>query len=106
MHKNQNKALGNYCIYEIVVNGVTYKIGKADLDRITLASGDPTRIHQQVVKLRKKYGRRSVAHYLLEELFGVTTQYAKDMERAFLKLIYQELAYVPEGNKKSFKPDK
>ncbi len=103
MHKNHNEAKGNYAIYEITVNRKIYKIGKADLDRITLNSGNPTRIHQQIVKLRKKYGKRNVVHTILEELFGVKTQEAKDIEKALLRLFYQQNGFIPEGNQKSFK---
>ena len=103
-HKNNNEANGNFAVYEIVVNGKTYKIGKADLDRITLSSGNPTRIHQQIRKLRQKYGRQNVYHTVLETLLGVTTQQAKDVEKAILQLIYEREGYIPEGNQNSFKP--
>lgn len=53
MHKNSNEAIGNYCVYQIIVAGEVYKIGKADLDRITKCSGNPTRIHQQMRILKK-----------------------------------------------------
>lgn len=103
MHKNNNDAVGNYGIYEIYVSGKLYKIGKADLDRITKCSGDPTRIHQQLRILRKKHGIDSVVYELVERLFGVTTSVAKEFEREFLKLYYELENEVPDGNKKSFK---
>ena len=65
LHKNNNKAVGNYCVYQIIVEGEIYKIGKADPDRITKCSGDPTRIHQQVRKFRKIYSVDSVYNKLL-----------------------------------------
>ena len=104
IHKNSNDAIGNYGIYEITVFGERYKIGKADLDRLTMFSGDPKRIHQQVRKLRKKYGNENVFYVILESLFGVTTQKAKALEREILRLIYQQTRIIPEGNSKSFKP--
>jgi len=104
MHKNNNDASGNYGIYQIIVEGKVFKIGKADLDRITKISGDPTRIHQQVTKLRKKYMKNNVFHIILEELFGYTTQQAKEVERTILRfVIAQQGGIIPEGNQKSFK---
>ncbi len=52
-HKNANHAVSHFGIYEIKVNGETYKFGKADLDRVTQSSGLPTRLHQQVRRLSK-----------------------------------------------------
>ena len=101
-HKNSNDAVGNYCIYEIIVGGKVYKIGKADLDRITKSTNDPTRIHQQIVKLRKKYVSKSVFNSILEELFGVTTSEAKEAEKVILELIIFEIGEIPEGNRKSY----
>jgi hypothetical protein len=99
MHKNNNEATGNYGIYQIIVDGITYKIGKADLDRITKATGDPTRIHQQIRKLRRKLVGKIVFYVLLETLLGYTTKHAKDVEYAILTEIATQLGYVPEGNK-------
>lgn len=104
MHKNSNEALGNDAIYEILVYRKTYKIGKADLDRITLSSGDPTRIHQQLRKLRLKYGVQNVIYDIVESLFGITTEEAKAFERAILQLVYERDNIVPQGNQKNFKP--
>ncbi len=54
-HKNSNNAVGNFCIYLILFDEKIYKVGKADYDRITLSTGTPTRIHQQVRILSTKY---------------------------------------------------
>jgi len=48
-HLNNNKAISHFGLYEIYVNGELYKIGKADLERITKSTGLPTRLHQQVI---------------------------------------------------------
>ncbi len=106
MHKNFNDAFGNFVIYEIIVDGISYKIGKADLDRITQSSGDPTRIHQQVRKLRLRYGKGNVFHNILDSLFGVTTEHAKKVEHEILMLYYLTRDEVPEGNRNSFNPKK
>lgn len=41
-HLNSNDAVGHFGIYEIRVNGGLYKIGKADLSRVTKSSKLPT----------------------------------------------------------------
>lgn len=103
-HKNSNEAVGNYGIYEILIQDKTYKIGKADLDRITKLSGDPTRLHQQLRILAEKYGMENVEKLMLEELFDVSTAFAKEVEQEYLQTYYENTGEVPEGNKKSFKP--
>jgi hypothetical protein len=103
-HKNKNSAIGNYGIYQIVVEGKTYKIGKADLDRITLSSGNPTRIHQQIRKLSRKYAKEDIIYSFLGRIFSISTKEAKKLEKALLEDFYQRNGFVPEGNQKSFKP--
>ena len=105
-HKNSNDAVGNYGIYQIMTDDVVYKIGKADLDRITKSTNTATRIHQQVRKLRKKYVKQNVFYILLEELLGSTTSHAKKVEQAILEIVIMDMGYVPEGNSKSYKPKK
>jgi len=57
-HLNTNNATGNFGVYEIKVDGDLYKLGKADLDRVTQSSGLPTRVHQQVRKLQEVHGKK------------------------------------------------
>ncbi len=104
-HKNSNEAVGNYGVYEITIDGVTYKIGKADLDRITLSTNTPTRIHQQIVKLEKINTEKSVFHKILKSLFGAKTKTAKSIEQKILQQLFESNGIVPEGNKNSFKPE-
>ena len=103
MHKNNNDALGYYGIYQIFVNGKSYKIGKADIDRIVKRTNDPVRIHQQVRKLRLKYGRENVYYEIMRWLFGYTTQQAKALEQEILVLVIRQMGEIPEGNLKSYK---
>lgn len=105
MHKNSNEAVGNYGVYQINVYEKIYKIGKAYLDRITISTNTPTRIHQQVRKLIKKHGENNVVYDILYKLFGVKTKAAKELERKLLQLVYQNEGIIPKGNKKSFKPN-
>jgi hypothetical protein len=106
MHKNNDEAVGNYVVYEILIDGITYKIGKADMDRITKISGDPTRIHQQIRKLSLKYSEKNVIFRYLKVLLGVRTKKAKAIENYFLQKFFVSTGSVPEGNKNSFTPKK
>jgi hypothetical protein len=85
------------------VNGALHKVGKADLDRITKATGLPTRLHQQVRKLRQVYGKGNVTH-TIRDLGDTTTKAAKAAETARLWEIFHQFGIVPPGNIKSFFP--
>jgi len=104
---NSNGATSNYGIYEIKVNGNLQdgKIGKADLNRVTQSSGLPTRLHQQVRKLEEIHGKGNVEGKVVEDLGQTTTAQAKAAETSRLQKNYDETGTVPEGNKKSFKPN-
>jgi len=101
---NSNRAISRFGIYEIKPHGALHKIGKADMNRITQASGQPTRLHQQVTKLIKVHGKRAVIGSLIDDLGNVTTASAKIAENARLQLIFKQSGAVPPGNRKSFKP--
>ena len=105
-HKNKNLAKGNFCIYQISVFKNLFKFGKADMDRTTATSGDPTRIHQQVRKLAEEYGEKNVFRSIIQKLFGKTTSDAKELEKMILQNHFEQTGEIPEGNKKSFKPKK
>ncbi|TAH22435.1 MAG: RHS repeat-associated core domain-containing protein [Cytophagales bacterium] len=97
-HKNDNKLLGNFCVYDIHIEEELYKYGKADMDRVTQSSNLPTRLHQQVRKLQND--NEEVEGRVLVELPNVTTEYAKDVEN---ELIAEYLAIhgeLPKGNKR------
>lgn len=104
IHKNSNDAVGNFCIYQILIDDRVYKVGKADFDRITVSTGIPTRIHQQIRILSKTYRPKEITHVILEMLLGVSTLDAKRLEKKFLRMTFEEDKEVPVGNKKSFKP--
>src|SRR5205807_7243301 len=53
---NGNDAVSQFGIYKIWVKDKLRKIGKVDLLRVTESSGLPTRLHQQVRKLKELYG--------------------------------------------------
>jgi hypothetical protein len=61
---NLNEAVGHFGLYEIKINGALYKFGKADLGRITQSSGLPTRLHQQIRKLERYFGKGSSAEFV------------------------------------------
>ena len=103
LHLNTNGATGNFGVYEIKTNGDLHKIGKTDLNRVTKSSGNPTRIHQQIIKLEKIHGKGNVTAEVVEKGFKTTAD-AKAVEAARLQKHFDDTGEILEGNKKSFKP--
>jgi hypothetical protein len=101
---NSNAARSNFGLYEITVNGSLFKIGKADLARITKDSGLPTRLHQQLRQLRAVFGRDNVIGSVVQELGDTTTAAAKAAEQALIASKWRINGFVPLGNWKSFRP--
>jgi hypothetical protein len=101
---NANNAVSRFGVYELRANGVLHKVGKADLNRITKSSGLPTRVHQQVEKLKGIYGN-DVTGKVVQELGDVTTKVAKAAETSHLQDIFDRLKIVPAGNLRSFFPN-
>jgi RHS repeat-associated protein len=102
-HLNGNHATSEFGLYEIRVNGELHKVGKADLSRVTKSSGLPTRVHQQVRKLKQTHGE-DVGGRVVEKLGQTTTGAAKAAETARLQAIHKATGKVPPGNARSFKP--
>jgi RHS repeat-associated protein len=102
-HLNTNGATGNFGVYEITIHGELHKIGKADLSRVTQTSKLPTRLHQQLRKLRQIHGDENVKGKVLPGSYK-TTKDAKDAETARLQAHFDRTGEVPDGNKRSFKP--
>jgi uncharacterized protein RhaS with RHS repeats len=100
---NTNTATGNFGVYEIRMDDKLYKIGKADLDRVTQSSGQPTRLHQQLRKLQDANPDKLVTGKVVEKGYK-TTAAAKTAETARLQAHYDKTGEILEGNKKSFKP--
>jgi len=103
-HKNKNKAKGNFGIYQITIFGKVFKFGKADLDRVTQTSGEPTRIHQQKRELKKTNDPDEVTHELVFKLQNTISKIAKQVEKQVIQQFFEQTGEIPEGNKKSFKP--
>jgi RHS repeat-associated protein len=102
---NKNGAKSTFGIYEIRIDGKLYKIGKADMERVTQSSGLPTRLHQQVRKMREKLGEDiAVEGKVVEKLGTTTTAKAKAAENARLQRNFDKTGEVPKGNEKSFTP--
>ncbi len=101
---NANNAVSNFGVYEIKANNTLYKVGKADLNRVTKSSGLPTRVHQQVRKLQGIPGNNDVTGKVVQDLGEVTTQAAKAAETARLQAIFDDFGFVPQGNQLSFFP--
>jgi len=105
LHKNSHSATGNFGLYEVFLYGKKYKIGKADLDNIRKSTGLPVRLHDQLRRMREKYGVENVDGYEVEKGFK-TTGDAIAAETARNQKHFDETGEVLEGNKKSFKPKK
>jgi RHS repeat-associated protein len=101
---NTNSARGNYGIYEITIDEETYKFGKADLNRVTKSTNQPTRLHQQVRKLQELNPDSNVFGRVIRELPNSTTRQAKAVESSIIQDYFDRNAYVPRGNSRSFKP--
>jgi hypothetical protein len=87
LHKNHNKARGNFVIYQARVKGHTWKIGKADADRVN-SQKIPTRMAQQD-QILKKYLKLSGKDVDIQEIArfnNITTQKAKQLERYYQKM--------------------
>jgi hypothetical protein len=69
------------------------------------SSGLPTRLHQQVRKLRVIYGKENVEGTVVQDLGMTTTKAAKGVETARIQAHYNKTGEVPEGNTKSFKSE-
>jgi RHS repeat-associated protein len=103
---NTNDATGNFGVYQITIDGNLFKYGKADLDRVTQSSGDPTRLHQQLRKLREQNPDADVEGKVILKGFKSTDD-AKAAETAKLDEHYEKTGgEIPEGNKKSYKGPK
>ena len=100
---NLNNAAGHFGLYEINVNGALYKFGKADLGRITQPSGRSIRLHQQVRKFEKIFGKGSVIGKIVEDLGRVTTETAKAAEHTRILQNVKDTRFLLIGNWKSFK---
>ncbi|WP_419051715.1 RHS repeat domain-containing protein [Parabacteroides goldsteinii] len=108
LYKNSNNQIGHFGIYKITINGEVYKYGKADLSRTTTAGFDgrqqPTRLHQQVRKLRELYPTKVISGKVINDLGEVTTTQAKLVETQTIQAHYERTNTVPVGNQRSFRP--
>ncbi|MCH8150243.1 MAG: hypothetical protein IH987_20065, partial [Planctomycetes bacterium] len=101
---NSDDAVAKFGLYEIHINGSIYKVGKANLGRVTRSSGLPTRMHQQVRKLEKVFGKGNVMGKVVDDLGETTTLLAKHAEHARILDSFKKTGFVPLGNWKSFRP--
>jgi RHS repeat-associated protein len=104
VHLNSNIAVGNFGVYDLLVDDTLYKVGKADLGRVTQSTGLPTRVHQQVRKLEQLYPNNRI-DYNIQSLGSTTTSQAKVAEVARLQSHYSRTGIIPIGNQKSFRPN-
>ena len=108
VNKNSNSAVGRFGLYRITIDGKLYKIGKADLGRVTKSSGNPTRLHAQLRILRKELRKTNpgarISGEVTHDLGITTTAQAKVAENAEIRNVYNATGQVPPGNQNSFNP--
>jgi RHS repeat-associated protein len=100
---NTNSARGNFGIYRIEIDGEVYKFGKADLNRVTQSSGLPTRLHQQVRRLKEINLSSIVEGDVIHRLPNSTTRQAKAVENSIIQSFFDRNGIVPLGNTRSFR---
>ncbi len=101
---NSNSAISKFGIYVIEIEGIVHKYGKAHLERITQSSGLPTRLHQQLRKLRESFPGMNIKGRVIDDLGHMTTKQAKEIETSYLQNFFDKMNFVPFGNSKSFTP--
>jgi hypothetical protein len=95
---NKNDAVSTFGVYEIFVNGSIHKIGKADLNRVTKASGLATRIHQQIRKREKVFGVGNVEVGRVYNLGITKTLKAQIAESTHILQSFKDTWFIPIGN--------
>lgn len=110
IHKNSNKAKGNYALYKFTIDGKTYKYGIADADRVTktnikvtgpngkiktIPRGTPIRIYQQQRVALQLFEDVSVK-YTVEN--NITKLLIKQIETTKIWDYFMKNDWVPDGN--------
>lgn len=101
IHGNKNTYRGPQSLYEIKINGKTYKFGKADATSKAGKEKLPKRLHDQLRGLRKKYPNSQVTGKVLREFRDISTKEIKKIETQLIKRYskkYGKGKYVPPGN--------
>ena len=111
LNLNDDDAVGNFVIYTIYIGNIVHKFGKANKDETHKVVNPytneeeiiPTRIQQQIRKLRREY-KLKVSHKIIHQLGYTTTERAKEVEDDYIFGHYYVNKEVPKGNQDSFTP--
>ncbi len=105
VHKNLKSFVGNWNIYEIIVDGKTYKFGIADATRIRKGgefAGLPERLAQQLVKIQglaaKTGVKLDVTYTISKPLLQMMKAKALELESNAIKT-FAAMNGIPLGNK-------
>jgi len=101
VHKNSNSYRGTQAIYEIKVNGKTYKFGKADATKKSEIDGKklPKRTADQMKGLYAEYGKKNVSVTVIFEKKNITTKEIKRIETGKILQHLKKHGTIPYGNR-------
>ena len=97
IHKNNNKYKGHQGVYEIKINGKTYKYGKADMTNMS-SSGLPRRLQSQINKLKKAYPGKVVTGKVIFQRKNISTKKIKEIEAKRVRRHVKKFRTFPKGN--------
>lgn len=104
LHKNSNGYSGSKGIYEIQINGKTYKYGVADMTNMRATPDaltkevNPSRLQGQINKLREIHGFENVVGRVIESHPDISTFKIKAKETAYIFNYFKKFGEVPTGN--------
>lgn len=97
-HLNNHTAVSDFVLYEIKLDGETWKFGIADMKRLT-SEGEPVRLMQQVSKLKRMFPDLAVTYEKTKVMINVTKVYAKRIEdEHIIRVIAAHMKWIPDGN--------
>jgi len=97
IHKNTNEYKGHQGVYEIKVNGKTYKYGKADMTK-TSSTGLPKRLQSQINKLKKSMPGKTITGKVIFNRKDITTRDVKEVEAKKVRQYVKKFRSFPKGN--------
>jgi RHS repeat-associated protein len=96
-HKNSNSYVGHQGVYEIRINGILQKYGKADMTRLS-STGNPRRLQSQLNKLQNKNPKSLVTGRIIYRNKNISTKDIKKIETRAIQKYYDKYKNYPPGN--------
>ena len=84
IHKNSNSYIGHQAIYEIEMDSVLFKYGKADMTNMS-KSGFPVRLQSQLNRLNKIFSGSDITGRIIYEHPSISTYSIKQIEISYIK---------------------